>query len=187
MKNIQSEENDLPSIFLDGIITFGKRCQSLTSKILSQFGNQKLLLGFIIGICLFSISPPNITGQGTLSLSVNRNVGMAFGNYISGTFTLTGSGPAAVQNMTVYFNEDEVHFVDGNSISWQFNTGNFLGGGTNITLVGIDDVGELYTASRHYVFIPAYTSTIITIGIIALVSVLIIAKYGSRFFTLRKK
>ncbi len=111
---------------------------------------------------------------------------MAFGNYISGTFTLTGSGPDAVQNLTVFFNGDEVHFVNGNSVSWQFNTGNYPSGATNITLVGADDLGELYTANARFVFISGSLSTIITIGIIALISVLAIAKYGSRFLKSKK-
>ena len=131
--------------------------------------------------------PSAVMGQGTLSLSVNRNVGIRFGNYLSGTFTLSGSGPENVQNLTVYFNGDEVHFVDGNTISWQFITGNYPGGATNITLVGIDDVGELYTASARFVFISGSISTMITIAILVLVIVLILVKYGSRFLRLRKK
>jgi hypothetical protein len=132
----------------------------------------------IVGVV--SVIPMNAAGQGSLTLSINRNVGMAFGPIIQGTFTLTGNGPEDVQNLTVYFNGDEVHFVIGNSIAWQFNTGDYPGGSTNITLFGVDNVGVRYTASRQVTFIGGIVSNVITFGIIALVVVLILAKYGPR-------
>ncbi len=81
-----------------------------------------LLVGLICGF------PLQVAGQGSLTLSLDRNVGMALGSIIQGTFTLRGSGPENVQNLTVYFNGDEVHFVTGNSIAWQFNTADYPGG-----------------------------------------------------------
>jgi hypothetical protein len=87
----------------------------------------------------------------------------------------------------VYFNDVEVHFVTGNTISWQFNTGNYDGGATNITLIGIDNLGEVHSASQQVVFIGESLNTLITIGIIALVAVIILAKYGPRIMRLRNK
>jgi hypothetical protein len=55
-------------------------------------------------------------------MSINRNVGIGLGGLIQGTFTLHGSGPEIVQNLTVYFNGNQVHFVTGNTITWQFDT-----------------------------------------------------------------
>ena len=127
-----------------------------------------------------------VAGQESLTLSLDRNVGMALGPIIQGTFTLRGSGPEAVQNLTVYFNGDEVHFVSGNSIAWQFNTADYPGGSTNITLFGVDNVGASYVASRQVTFIGGAASNILTIGVIALVVVVILAKYGSRLMGLRK-
>jgi len=105
----------------------------------------------------------------------------------SGTFTLHGSGPDTIQNLTVYFNDVEVHFVTGNTISWQFNTGNYEGGATNITLIGITDTSAPYITTHAVVFIGESLNTLIYIGIIGLVSVLFLAKYGSRLMGLRKK
>ena len=127
-----------------------------------------------------------VVGQGSLTLSLDRNVGIHIGSIVQGTFTLRGSGPEEVQNLTVYFNGDEVHFVTGNSIAWQFNTADYPGGSTNITLFGVDDVGATYLATRQVTFIGGVVSNAITFGVIALVAVLILTKYGSRLMSLRK-
>jgi len=140
-----------------------------------------LVVGFV------SIIPLNVAGQGSLTLSIDRNIGMAFGSLIQGTFTLRGSGPEAVQNLTVYFNGDEVHFASGNSIAWQFNTDDYPSGSTNITLFGVDDVGAGYYATIQVTFLGGIVSNIIIIGIVALVAVLILAKYGPRLLSMRKK
>ena len=155
-------------------------------KVPSQLSRRKFVSGLMIGFYILAILP-SVTAQGTLTLSVSRNVGMAFGNYISGTFALTGSGPDSIQNLTVYFNGEEVHFVEGNTISWQFNTGNYPGGPTNITLVGIDDLGEMYTASTRFVFISGSLTTLIVIFIIVLVAILVLIKYGGKLLHLRTK
>jgi hypothetical protein len=154
---------------------------------ITQRKTLRILCILIIAVGLVSSLSINVTGQDTLSFTVNRNVGMGFGSYISGTFTLHGSGPDTIQNLTVYFNDVEVHFVTGNTISWQFNTGNYEGGATNITLIGLTDSGTPYTSSQTFVFIGEALNTLITIGIIALVAILILAKYGPRLMKLRNK
>lgn len=141
----------------------------------------------LLTLGMLSFIPMTISAQDTLSFTVNRNVGMAFGSYISGTYTINGIGPETIDNLTVYFNDVEVHFVTGNTIAWQFNTANYDGGATNITLIGITGSGEAYTASQVVVFIAEGISTMITIGILALVVVLILAKYGPRLMRMRNK
>ena len=133
-----------------------------------------------VTIGLVSTLPLNVAGQDTLTFTINRNIGTRFGNLISGVFTLHGSGPTTIQNLTVYFNGEQVHFAEGNTISWQFNTGGYPGGTTNVTLVGIPDTGSPYVATKTVFFIDTVTTNIMTIGIIALVAVLLIAKYGSK-------
>ena len=140
-----------------------------------------------VTVGLISALPMNAIGQDTLSFSLNRNMGFGFVGYISGTFTLHGTGPDTIQNLTVYFNEVEVNFATGNTISWQFDTGNYESGATNITLMGIDESGTPHYASRMVVFIGEALNTMIYIGVIALVAVLCLAKYGPRFMNLRKK
>lgn len=141
----------------------------------------------ILTLGILSVLPMTTYAQDTLSFTVNRNVGMGFGNYISGTFTLQGSGPDSIDNLTVYFNDAEVHFVTGNAITWQFNTGNYDGGTTNITLMGITETGQIYSSSRIVVFIGAALTSTITIVIFALVVVLVLAKYGPRIMRMRNK
>ena len=153
----------------------------------NQSKNLRILCILFVIVGLVSSLSINVSGQDTLTFSINRNVGMAFGNYISGTYTLQGSGPNSIQNLTVYFNGEQVHFVTGNTISWLFDTANYEGGATNVTLVGITDTGTTYDSTQTVVFIGGEINTIITIGIIALVVVLLLAKYGSRLMRLRNK
>ena len=144
-----------------------------------QYVKQLGVILLVVGI--ISVMPMNAAGQGSLTLNINRNIGMAFGPLIQGTFTLSGSGPENIQNLTVYFNGDEVHFVTGNTISWQFNTGDYPSGATNITLLGIDDVGARYVATKQLTFLGGVVSSIFTVVIISLVVILVLAKYGPRF------
>lgn len=159
--------------------------------MLNTQSNQRKTLRIIcilfVTVGLVSSLSLSVAAQDTLTFSVNRNVGIGFGSLISGTFTLHGSGPDTIQNLTVYFNDVEVHFVTGNTISWQFNTGNYEGGATNITLIGITDTGAPYITTHSVVFIGESLNNLIYIGIIVLVSVLLLAKYGSRLLSLRKK
>jgi len=159
--------------------------------MLNTQSNQRKTLRIIcilfVTVGLVSSLSLSVAAQDTLTFSVNRNVGIGFGSLISGTFTLHGSGPDTIQNLTVYFNDVEVHFVTGNTISWQFNTGNYEGGATNITLIGITDTSAPYITTHAVVFIGESLNTLIYIGIIGLVSVLFLAKYGSRLMGLRKK
>ena len=100
------------------------------------------IAGFLlVSVGLFAGLPMMASGQGSLTLSLTRNLGIGFGSIIQGTFTLHGSGPGEVQNLTVYFNGEQVHFVTGNTIAWQFHTGDYTPGSTNITLFGVDDTG----------------------------------------------
>lgn len=173
--------------FLDCIIEQKTRRRILTMKLLTQLGPQRLVSGLIIGLFLLSVFPIGATAQGTLTFSLHRDFGTAFGNSISGTFSLSGSGPDTIQNLTVYFNDTEVDFVEGNSINWQFHTGDYPSGATNITLIGIDNTGETYTASASFVFLSGSTSNTITILIIALTSILVLVAFGVRVLRLRKK
>ena len=85
-------------------------------------------IGILLLLGLISCIPLQSAAQESLTLSLDRNVGMHLGSIVQGAFTLRGSGPEAVQNLTVYFNGDEVHFVTGNTIGWQFNTADYPGG-----------------------------------------------------------
>ena len=144
-------------------------------------------IGILLLVGLVSLLPIQVTAQEPLTLSLDRNIGTALGPLIQGSFTLRGSGPEEVQNLTVYFNGDEVHFVAGNTIAWQFNTADYPSGATNITLFGVDDVGVSYTASRQVTFLGGAASNIFTIAVISLVVIAVLCKYGSRIGDMRKK
>ncbi len=57
---------------------------------------------------------------------------------------------------------------------------------TNITLFGVDDVGARYHATSQVTLIGGAVSNLITIGVIALVAVVVVVKYGSRILSLGK-
>ncbi|MFX1416697.1 MAG: hypothetical protein ACFFC0_07780 [Promethearchaeota archaeon] len=140
-----------------------------------------LVVGFLGIMLVMSLNPvmyAHVAAQNTLSLSLDRNIGIGLGGFIQGTFTLRGGGPAEVQNLTVYFSGEQVHFVTGNTVNWQFDTANYPSGATNITLFGLDDAGVTYLADTQVFFIGGAMSTLITLGIFALVAVLIVVKYG---------
>jgi hypothetical protein len=147
----------------------------------------KHIAAFLFVVGFVSAIPLNATGQGTLTLHLDRNIGTALGGLIQGSFTLRGSGPEDVQNLTVYFNGEQVHLVTGNTITWQFNTGNYPSGAMNITLFGVDDVGGEYLATRQVTFLGGAASNAFTFAIVAIVVVAILAKYGHRKAGLRKK
>ncbi|MHA1905515.1 MAG: hypothetical protein ACXABC_15430 [Candidatus Thorarchaeota archaeon] len=140
----------------------------------------------IVSVAVFSGLPVIAVGQNTLSLSLDRNVGIGLGSLIQGTFTLRGSGPENITSLTVYFNGEEVHSVTSNSISWQFNTADYPSGSTNITLTGLDDQGTRYRASTDVFFLGGMLSNLITVGILGFVTILIILKYGPRLIKSRK-
>ncbi|MHA2236535.1 MAG: hypothetical protein ACXABH_14475 [Candidatus Thorarchaeota archaeon] len=142
-------------------------------------------LSILLLVGLISCVPVQVAAQESLTMSINRNVGIGLGGLIQGTFTLHGSGPEIVQNLTVYFNGDQVHFVTGNTITWQFDTANYASGSTNITLFGVDDVGVTYVASQQVTIIGGVTSNLLTFGIIAFVVIVLLAKYGPML--MRKK
>ncbi len=127
---------------------------------------------------LLACGPVHVLAQNNLTLSLFRNIGIGLGGIIQGTFTLHGSGPEAVQNLTVYFNGEQVHFVTGNTIAWQFNTDDYPAGATNITLFGVDNAGENYVTSTSVMFLSAALGAAIFGIVIILVVVLVIAKYG---------
>ncbi|MFW9798580.1 MAG: hypothetical protein ACFFE2_16190 [Candidatus Thorarchaeota archaeon] len=145
-------------------------------------------VGVFLLVCgLVFATPLNAVGQGSLNLNLNRNIGTALGSLIQGSFTLRGSGPENIQNLTVFFNGRQVHFVTGNTISWQFDTKDYPSGAMNITLFGVDDAGGTYVASRHVTFLGGIASTLFTIGILSFVVIVILTKYGPRLMAARKK
>jgi hypothetical protein len=143
--------------------------------------------GFLfVSVVIFSGLPINAAGQNTLSLSLDRNVGIGLGSLIQGTFTLRGSGPENITSLIVFFNGEEVHSVTSNSISWQFNTADHPSGSTNITLAGWNAQRTLYRASTDVFFLGGMLSNLITFGILGFVTILIILKYGPRLIKSRK-
>ena len=148
--------------------------------------NLRYIGAILLIVGVVTVLPMNVLAQGSLTLNLDRNVGMALGPLIQGSFTLRGSGPEEVQNLTVYFNGEQVHFVTGNTIAWPFNTADYPGGSTNITLYGVDDTGMEYYATRQVTFIGGLASNLFTIGVLAFVAIVILAKYGPRLMGMRK-
>ncbi|MHA1577088.1 MAG: hypothetical protein ACTSU3_06980 [Candidatus Thorarchaeota archaeon] len=135
-----------------------------------------ILSFLIIGMGLSSSVSTHVAAQETLTMTFSRNFGTALGDSMSGLFTLHCTGPEEITNLTVYFNSVEVHFVTGNTIAWQFHTSDYTEGATNITLMGIDDLGGTYLANRQVTFFAEEATNLITYGVIILVAVVVIAR-----------
>ena len=135
-----------------------------------------IVFGVALSILVVSANP--VAAQTDITLSLTRNLGLGLGGIIQGTFTLSASGAGEIQNMTVYFNGDEVYFSEGSTFSWQFATDDYTSGATNITVIGIDDSGTVFTGSLSVTFLGGIGFNLIIFGIIALTIILVIAKYG---------
>jgi hypothetical protein len=142
------------------------------------------IIAIVLVAACFSTITTDVAAQTTLSLSLDRNVGMALGSIIQGTFTLRGSGPDTIVRLAVFFNGDEVHSESGNSLVWQFDTASYASGSTNITLLGWDSQDDSFQTSLEVYFLGGVMSTIITGGIIVLVVVIVVVRYLPR---LRRK
>ena len=129
----------------------------------------------------------DVSAQDELSFTLQRNFGTAIGNSITGVFTLRSSGPDTIIGFIVYFNGDSVYMVESDSVAWQFDTADYDGGETNITLLGWDAEDETYVAQKQMYFLGNEISNIIMFGVIALVAVLFIAKYGPMIARRAKK
>ena len=135
-------------------------------------------LSFIPVLLAFSLLLAPVTAQNTVTIGLTRNMGIGLGGLIQGTFTLTASGSEEIQNLTVYFNGEEVYFSEGNSLAWQFNTDEYPSGTTNITVIGWDDLGTEYMGSYSTTFLGPLATNIIVFGIITIVIILVIVRYG---------
>ena len=135
--------------------------------------NSLIIFTFIL---LFSfnvvITNTNAQDEDFLSLRISKNVGIAHGDKVEGDFTVTGSGPESILNLTLFFNGTQVKYESNNELSYRFNTKEYPLGLMNITLVGIDSEGEVYKKTIFKEFIsPAIGNWIwIIIGGIALIS-----------------
>ena len=168
-----------------GFLETAKSSVILMPKRTARNHSRMKILGILlIAAGLIAYAPMQVAAQDDLTLSLTRNIGIGLGGIIQGTFTLHGSGPEEVQNITVYFNGEQVHFANGNTLAWQFNTDDYPAGSTNITLLGVDNTGETYVASTSVMFLSAAMGTAIFGIVIVVVAVLIIVKYGPM---LRKK
>ena len=137
----------------------------------------KQYLIIITIVLLFSfnsvIMNANAQDEDVLSLGIRKNVGTAFGDKIEGDFTISGSGPEIILNLTLFFNGTQVAFESDNQLTFRFDTKDYSLGLMNITLVGEDSEGIVYSKSISKEFIsPEIGNWIIAIAIgITLISV----------------
>ena len=130
-----------------------------------------LIFTFII---LFSFNSviinTNAQEEEILTLRVSKNVGTGgIGNKIEGDFTITGTGPEYILNLTLIFNGTQVFFESDNELKFRFNTKDYPIGLMNITLVGKDNEGTTYTKTIFKDFISPEVGNwimIISIGIV---------------------
>ena len=135
--------------------------------------HSRIIFTFIL---LFSfnaiIISSNAQDEEILSLGIRKNAGTAFGDKIEGTFTISGSGPDSILNLTLFFNGTQVAFESDNELSFRFDTKDYSLGLMIISLVGEDSDGMVYNNSiSKDIISPEIVNWIIAIAIgIALIS-----------------
>ncbi len=147
--------------------------------------NQKVLyfagIAFILLCINLSALPGYGTGDGGLSISFRRNFGIGLGDYVQGKFTVTGTAPDSIVNLSLTFNGEEVLYVEGNDLSFQFHTDDFPPGETDITLFGWDSEGQIFSESEVVNILEPVWALIIGIVTGVIVVVAFFLKYGKYF------
>jgi hypothetical protein len=140
-------------------------------------------LGLIFAVIFFTpvVHTSNVSADGGLSLSLARNVGIGIGSNIQGRFTAKGSAPGNIVNLSLVINGIEVDYVEKNELSFQFSTGDFPSGVTNITLYGWDAEGTRYSEYKEVNILEPVWAVIIGVATGILVIGLLIVKYGKYF------
>ncbi|MHA1930636.1 MAG: hypothetical protein ACTSV2_18860 [Candidatus Thorarchaeota archaeon] len=142
---------------------------------------------FLIVSCIGISLPADVSAQDEFTFALNRTFGTAIGNSITGVFTLRSSGIDSIIGFIVYFNNVSVYMVESNSIAWQFDTADYDGGDTNITLYAWDAENETYVAQRQMYFMGSGISDVIMFGVIGLIVVACLVKYGPMIVRRSKK
>lgn len=144
-----------------------------------KYIKHKHSLIIFIFILLFSynaiIISTNAQDEEILSLTISRNLGVGVdsGNKIEGDFTITGSGPENILNLTLLFNGTQESFESSNQLTFRFETKDYPLGLMNITLIGEDSEGNIYIKSIFKEFISEEIGNwiLIIVGLIVLLSV----------------
>ena len=87
---------------------------------------KKVIHVVFIAVLLFSINRP-VSGSTTdteltITYRVTRDLGMALGNYIQGTFTIHITGPNDLLRVEFYLDDGLMKNDTDSPFSWQFNT-----------------------------------------------------------------
>jgi hypothetical protein len=134
-----------------------------------------LVICLITGI--ISVSTVALAAE-SVSFTLRKSVGYKLGNDIQGDMTITGTGTGGIVKMELYFNTTLVDSSNSDSLTFNFNTGNYKLGVYIITLVGYDSSDTQYNSSQTFTFVsPGAGNAIlgITLGISAGVIVVAVA------------
>ena len=103
-----------------------------------------LTLFFLILGITFQFAPPASAQQGTgLSLNLSRNFGFSSGTgRIQGQFTLKASGPANLQRVVFYIDDQEMGEATQSPFSISFNTGTYSPAQHSLSAVGYTSNGQ---------------------------------------------
>ncbi|QEE15249.1 hypothetical protein DSAG12_01074 [Promethearchaeum syntrophicum] len=120
----------------------------------------------------------NAQDEEVLFLEILRDDGAVIGDKIEGIFTINGSGPDFILNLTLLFNGVKVAFESDNHLIFQFYTKNYSLGLMNITLIGEDSEGLFYEKAIFKEFIsPKVGSWIVILsGVITFIGAIVILK-----------
>lgn len=138
-----------------------------------------VLLGVILIAVMAGVGTAVAQESNTLSLSLNRDFGAAFGNNIQGTFSFRVSGPDNLRQVAFYIDDQIVGEDSEAPFRLQFRTNEFSLGVHTLYAIGITDDGqELRSNSLNRNFISGSSAARSSLYIIIPIIVLAI---GGRF------
>ncbi len=118
--------------------------------------------------------------QESVSMDLNRNLGVDIGKNINGKFTLKCQGTEGIVRLKIYFNNEIVAEENSNSLKFTFKTENYPSGNTNITLKGWDANGTEFQTSKQYNFLKQWIEWAIIAGVAVVLIVYYFGKYQKR-------
>ena len=140
----------------------------------------KLRIGMILwGVAVILFCPIGVA-TATVQISLRRDFGIDFFEWIQGQFTITGTGSGDIIELQLYFNDYLVKSVAGNSLSFSFSTDAYPPGRVNITLIAI--CSDYSRAQQTIVkeFMDPAVNIYLVVGVIIVVCVALYFKYGRR-------
>ncbi|UYP47195.1 hypothetical protein NEF87_003480 [Candidatus Lokiarchaeum ossiferum] len=123
----------------------------------------KVIILSIISFAILGslIQPTLVCAAEEVSMSISKTMGSDFGQKINGKFRIRGTGSAGITSLDLYFNGTLVANEDTNALDFNFDTDDYSLGMMNITLIGKDASGNIYSDQKDKEFVSSAINLIL--------------------------